>query len=291
MRSHCAVQRLDRRVVAEGEDRVAVVPAAARAVPDRAQVELGVDGGDDLLAADVLVEDVGVRGGAAADLGQRPEQAGGRPSRLLGADREGDLGMVLVGGAGVEIAGRRGERQQHQQQEAGERAPVPRRAAGAGSGARRGAGTAAPARPRPAPAAAPRRRLGAASRSAAPAAAGLGRRRLGRGRLGAGSERGSAAQLGAAARGAAAVGRPGVASSALSSALSARRPHRRPRPAGLVIAAPAGLPLAPDESKPRAATAARGSEERDADRGEPGARRGASRRRSGPAGRGSSGCG
>ena len=34
--------------------------------------------------------------------------------------------MVLVGGAGEEIAGRRGEGQEHEQQEAGERPPVPR---------------------------------------------------------------------------------------------------------------------------------------------------------------------
>ena len=44
---------------------------------DGAQVELGVDLLDDLLAADVVEEDVGVRGRAGADLGQRAEQAGG----------------------------------------------------------------------------------------------------------------------------------------------------------------------------------------------------------------------
>ena len=44
---------------------------------------------------------------------------------LLGADREGDLGMVLVGGAGVEIDGRREERHQHQCHESGKRHPVP----------------------------------------------------------------------------------------------------------------------------------------------------------------------
>ena len=99
-----AEQRLDRGRVAEGEDRVAL-----GAVVDRAQVELGVDRLDDLLAADVLEEDVGVRGGAGADLGQRPEQPGRRRAELLGADREGDLGMVLVGGAGPEIAGGGGE--------------------------------------------------------------------------------------------------------------------------------------------------------------------------------------
>ena len=63
--------------------------------------------------------------------------------------------MVLVGGAGEEVAGRGGEGQQHQQEEAGERAPVPR------PGARR---QRAPA---------PRRRLGAAAASPPAAAAPL----------------------------------------------------------------------------------------------------------------------
>jgi hypothetical protein len=54
-------QRLDRGIVAEGEDRVAL-----GAVVEAAQVEFGVDRLDDLLAADVFVEDVGIRGGAGA---------------------------------------------------------------------------------------------------------------------------------------------------------------------------------------------------------------------------------
>ena len=115
-----AQQLLDGRVRAEGEERVVL-----GGVVDRAQVEIGVDILDDALAADVFVEDVGIRGGARADLGERAEQPRRGRGGLLGADREGDLGMILVGGAGVEIAGDQYEGQQHEKREAREKAPVP----------------------------------------------------------------------------------------------------------------------------------------------------------------------
>ena len=288
-----AVQRLDRRVVAEGEDRVAVLPAAAGAVPDRPEVELGVDRGDDLLAADVVVEDGGVRGAAAADLGQRPEQPGARRGDLLGADREGDLGMVLVGGAGEEVGGRRGEGQQHQQEEAGERPPVPRPGAGPAAGA--GAMAAASARAAAAPAPAPRR---SPSASVAPRRARPRRARPAGGRRprrsAAGRRRRRGRRRGGRGRGCGRSSRGGVIGP-LIGPLGARpapgpraaAPARKP---GLVIAAPPGLPLAPDESKPRrgAGTRATARCRRRRSRRRP---RGDPAGRSGPAGRGSSGCG
>ena len=267
-------------------------PAAAGAVPDRPEVELGVDRGDDLLAADVLVEDGGVRGGAAADLGQRAEQPGGRRGDLLGADREGDLGVVLVGGAGEEVGGRRGEGQQHQQQEAGERPPVPRPGAGrqrAGAAtAALGAAAAAPAAPaalgRRSPAASAVRRPAAPASGAAGAAGrpGAPGRRAGPARRLAGDGAELAARRCGRSSGGGVIG-PLIGPRGARSAV-------RPPTAGLVIAAPPGLPLAPDESKPRGprprtATGARCRPRRS--RRPP--RR--SRRRSGPAGRGSSGCG
>ena len=112
-------QILDRRVGAQGEDRI-----ARRSGVDRAQVELGVDRLDDALAAHVFEQDVGVRGAAGADRGDRPEQPGGRRAGLFRADREGDLGMIVVGGAGVEIADGRRERRDHEQHERQERQPV-----------------------------------------------------------------------------------------------------------------------------------------------------------------------
>jgi hypothetical protein len=60
---------LDRGVLAEGEPGIAL-----GGVEDRAQVEPRVDRLDDLLAADEVVEDVGVRRAPRADLGDRAEQ-------------------------------------------------------------------------------------------------------------------------------------------------------------------------------------------------------------------------
>ena len=52
-----------------------------------AQVEPGVDRLDDLLAADEVEQDVGVGGRAAADLGQRAEQAGGGAPMPVSSER------------------------------------------------------------------------------------------------------------------------------------------------------------------------------------------------------------
>ena len=91
-------QILDRGALAERED-----PVLGLAVVDGAQVDLAVDRRDDLLAADVLEEDVGLRGAAAAaDAGDGAEDPRRRRPGLLRADREGDVGMVLVLGAEVE---------------------------------------------------------------------------------------------------------------------------------------------------------------------------------------------
>ncbi len=94
-------------------------------VPDRPEVKLGVDRLHDLLATDVLEQDVGVGGSTLADRSQCTEEPGGGRADLLGADREGDLGMVLVGGARIEIGSRHEERHQHQEHEPEEGAPVP----------------------------------------------------------------------------------------------------------------------------------------------------------------------
>ena len=83
-------------------------------VVDRPEVEPRVDRGDHLLAADVVEEDVGVGGGAAADLGQRPEDAGRGAADLLRAHGEGGRRVVLVGGPGEEIPDAGGEGQEHQ---------------------------------------------------------------------------------------------------------------------------------------------------------------------------------
>ena len=211
-----------------------------------------------------------------------PSSPARRRGGLLGADREGDLGMVLRRGAEEEVAGRRGEGQQHQQQEAGERPPVPRpgarrqrRRRGDGlprrrrgvAGAGGGAASSAPRR-------APRRRARRAP----------GRARPPRPARAPGRERRRAARVVRA-------GTPSARRFGLSSGGGVIGPLDRPsrrhvrRTAGLVIAAPPGLPLAPDESKPPRGERSRRCRRRS--RHPP--RR--SRRRSGPAGRASSGCG
>ena len=170
-------QRLDRGVVAEGEDEV----ARRRAVVDRAQVELGVDRLDDLLAADVVEEDVGVGGGPPPTWVSAPRMPAAARADLLGADREGGLGVILVGGAGVEVADawpraaaarRAGSSRRATQWRSGTRA---RRAAAGIGRAGRGAGTGGGGRAR--------RRLRRRPAAAACGAAGLGRaRRRRRGR-------------------------------------------------------------------------------------------------------------
>lgn len=67
----------DRGVGAEGEDRIRL-----GAIVDRAQVEFAVDDLHDALAADVFEQDVGVRGRAGAEVGDRPEQPGRRRGAL-----------------------------------------------------------------------------------------------------------------------------------------------------------------------------------------------------------------
>ena len=254
----CGASRASSASIEGSSPRVKTGSPAAPVV-DGAQVELGVDLLDDLLAADVLEEDVGVRGASREPIWvSAPSSPAAAEAGLLGADREGDLGMVLVGGAGLEIPDADGEAAASTS--SAKEASMPQCARPGAGGQRIGAASAGGgARPPPRawPARLARRRAGLrparGSGRARRAAGRAGRRRLRRrlasaaGRL----EPLDGAQAGARRRGGEAVvggwrHRPSRRSVARGSA----------RETALVIASDGGLLLTAAESKSRRRRAA-----------------------------------
>ena len=277
------VQRLDRRVVAEGEDRVLLPVGAGRSPVGRARRR------PPPRSPGCGCSRRGWRGPRRCRRrsGSAPRAARRSPRRSPRADREGDLGMILVGGAGEEVAGRRGEGQRHQQEEAGERAPVPRPGrAGTGPGAM--ASASAPPRPRR------RRRRRACPRRRRPrprprrGAAGVGGRGLGIGSGGAGSgrRRGGPARGGRSSRGGG-IG-PLIGPLGDAPGTRPRAAALRPESRGLSLPRPRAYrwrrtKATPGWRRTRARTPPAADEERDAGHGDPPAGQ--------FAGRGSSGCG